>query len=311
MDWDNERPSGPGEDDVRVEFDIDEGGDEDERLEADQRDDEDAGDDDARREQRRESRRRARERRKQFWREGQATIDTLRRQNEELQARLHAIESRAVDQDKAALDNQLAMAKRAFEASNKELKEAIETGDGDRHVKALQARERAALDIRQLEGVKQRVNQPQRPALDPSVENHARQWVEKNDWFDPSGQDIDSKVVLSIDAHLAQSRNDHGSKAYWEALDKEVRKRLPHKFTRSQSASRDDDDGDDEDDDDFAGPPLGGPSEPSRPSTRRERVYLTPERRKVLEDLGVLGDKKAMQPYLKEFADFDRRNKAR
>lgn len=311
IDRDNAGAKAPGEDTARdeVEFDLEdaEGAlaqDEDTRLAENDDQDDDDGDegerDAARQARRRASRKRQRERRREFWNEGRPQLDALTRENEQLKRRLEAIEGRALEQERQSVEQQLNVAKHRFTQAEREMKEAVETGDGDRLIKATRSREQAALEIRQYDNMKRQASAPA-PRPDPAVQRMATEWVDDNPWFDASGRDLDSKIVLEIDGHLVRSGMDPTSKDYWQTLDDEVRKRLPHRFS-------DDDDGDYFED--RRGPPIGGRGEPARPSTvRREKVYLTPERRQALEALGVWGDREAMKPFLQEYAAFDRQNR--
>jgi hypothetical protein len=52
-----------------------------------------------------------------------------------------------------------------------------------------------------------------------------------NDWYNPDGADIDSKITKVIDESLLAEGWDPASNDYWEELDRRLSKRLPHRYT--------------------------------------------------------------------------------
>lgn len=282
----------PVEDDEppAVEGDHDEDEDEgDERLSADERDEEDLTPEDRKRKARQRQRQRRNEERR-----------VLRAENEELKARIARLEGRFVETDRRTLADQIRSVEAAYQQSMKDLEESIETGDGKRHAEAMAARDQLIIRRQQLESEKQRLERapaPRQPEVDPRVKDAATRWTERNRWFDAKGSDIDSKVVLTIDAELSKRPGaDPTSDDYWRMLDREVRRRLPHRFRSGTT------------DEGRRGPPVTGRSDGGRPLTGNVRVNMTAARRQALQELGVWGDQKAMEPYLKEFAEFDRQN---
>lgn len=79
--------------------------------------------------------------------------------------------------------------------------------------------------------------QQQRPQpLDPRLQKNAEDWMTKNQWYDPSGQDMDSDLVLKLDDRLVQEGWDPTTSEYWEELDARVKKYLPHRFNSSYNS---------------------------------------------------------------------------
>lgn len=279
-------------------------GDEDERLEADQREDDDDGEHDdtpGADNSRRARRKRARERQKTFAKQSKEKIAFYERQLAEAHERLMALEARNVQSDAQTAEAQLRQAQAQVQRAENELKEAVETGDGERVLKALRLRDEAAVRVQAADELRKRLNNPQlqqKASLDPQTENHAQQWMAENPWFDPNGTDEDSVIARAIDEAWAQEARKRGinpsSVDYWDELDARVKRRLGQ-ADADRSRRR-------------ATPPVTGRGDTSRPSTRKERVYVTPERKKALQDAGVWDDPELRKRYLRRYAEYDRMN---
>ena len=279
-------------------------GDEDERLEADQREDDDDGEHDdtpGADNSRRARRKRARERQKTFAKQSKEKIAFYERQLAEAHERLAALEARNVQSDAQTAESQLRQAQAQVQRAENELKEAVETGDGERVIKAIRLRDEAAMRVRAADDLRKRLTNPQlqqKPSLDPQTESHAQQWMAENPWFDPNGTDEDSVIAKAIDEAWAQEARKRGinpsSSDYWDELDTRVKRRLG-KADVDRSRRR-------------ATPPVTGRGDTSRPSTSKERVYVTPERKKALQDAGVWDDPELRKRYLRRYAEYDRMN---
>lgn len=279
-------------------------GDEDERLEADQREDDDDGEHDdtpGADNSRRARRKRARERQKNFAKQSKEKIAFYERQLAEAHERLMALEARNVQSDAQTAEAQLRQAQAQVQRAENELKEAVETGDGERVLKALRLRDEAAMRVQAADDLRKRLNNPQlqqKPSLDPLTENHAQQWMAENPWFDPNGTDEDSVIARAIDEAWAQEARKRGinpsSADYWDELDARVKRRLGQ-ADADRPRRR-------------ATPPVTGRGDTSRPSTRKEQVYVTPERKKALQDAGVWDDPELRKRYLRRYAEYDRMN---
>lgn len=279
-------------------------GDEDERLEADQREDDDDGEHDdtpGADNSRRARRKRARERQKTFAKQSKEKIAFYERQLAEAHERLMALEARNVQSDAQTAEAQLRQAQAQVQRAENELKEAVETGDGERVLKALRLRDEAAVRVQAADELRKRLNNPQlqqKPSLDPQTENHAQQWMAENPWFDPNGTDEDSVIARAIDEAWAQEARKRGinpsSVDYWDELDARVKRRLGQ-ADADRPRRR-------------ATPPVTGRGDTSRPSTRKEQVYVTPERKKALQEAGVWDDPELRKRYLRRYAEYDRMN---
>ena len=119
--------------------------------------------------------------------------------------------------------------------------------------------------------------------------------MEENTWYDPSGADEDSAVVLAIDNKLAQEGYDPRSEEYWDELHNRVKRRLPEKFKQARKPT--------------GGPAVGSGREHAPVSTRKE-IYISPERKSALQEAGVWEDPVLRQRYIKKYAEYDRANKS-
>ena len=130
----------------------------------------------------------------------------------------------------------------------------------------------------------------------------ARHFVEfqrKVNWYDPTGRDLDSKIVQAIDADVAQAGFDPTTPEYWEELEDRVRERLPGKF-KTQTSRR--------------GPPMSGreASSAGRASGGGSEALKIPAALKQnMIEAGIWGDPKkrdaAIKDYLRIRREEDRR----
>jgi hypothetical protein len=184
--------------------------------------------------------------------------------------------------------------------------QAVEAGNGEDVAKALRIRDEAMKQVQQLQVMKHRQSQtaneihhqPQGP--DPEIASHAQEWVGRNQWYDPKGKTEESKIVLAIDQTLVEEGYNPKSEAYWQELDRRVAKRLPN-----LKGGSDNDDGNARTG--RRGPPVGSTRDHA-PSSSRQQVYISPERKQAMIEAGVWEDTVLRQRYLKQYAKWDRDN---
>ena len=183
----------------------------------------------------RERRRQERKHRKEAQRERE---DTLRRELasrdaiiNELRSKVEVIERRNTGSEVAQLENGKKQAAQAYNFFKDQIRVAGEAGNhaavADATEKMIQAQRRFDELSRVEQVFKQRQSAPQ--PLDPRLANHAQAWMERNSWYDPSGQDQDSEIAMRIDHRLAQEGWDPTTKEYWDELSARVKKYLPHR----------------------------------------------------------------------------------
>lgn len=228
-------------------------------------------------------------------------LDFLRRRNEELERRMSAQEQRALQQDLNSVDAQISQALQEARMAEQVIAKAVAAGNGDDVAKAMRYRDEAVTRANQLNAVKiNHVNRPVVPAepqVDPTVVEHAKDFMEEHPWYDVQGRDEDSAVVLAIDSALIRDGYDPKSEAYWAELRKRVARRFPDRKVAGIGRTP------------RGGPNLGSGREHAPASTRRE-VYISPERKQALIDAGVWDDPVLRMKYVKRYAEYDRANKA-
>jgi hypothetical protein len=220
---------------------------EDSNTESEQEsEDDDSGEDDNEREAIRARRREERHQKKEAARErdmqNRREREMLRKENEELASRLAVLERRAVGSEFAQLDQAIEQTGRATQYLKEQIKLATEAGDGATVAEAMDKLYQANRHVEHLNNVKrQAVNQSrqaeQRSPIDPQLRQHAEGWMEKHQWYDPSGTDPDSKIALTVDQSMAEEGWDPRHPEYWTELDARLNKYLPHRYARQESGT--------------------------------------------------------------------------
>jgi hypothetical protein len=138
----------------------------------------------------------------------------------------------------------------------------------------------------------------------------AREWLQKNSWYNPASGDEDSLIAEAIDKALMKKMNPE-SPEYWTTLTQKVRERLPHRFGRSQTTQQDDPD-DDGDDDDVApvrtetrrrGPPTGGSSRTNSGRGGPSEIRLPREMVEAMKEAGHWNDPKQRERVAKRYLE--------
>lgn len=268
-------------------------------------DDDDSGEDaDDEREAIRERRRRERQHRKQAQRERE---ETLRRELQardsiinELRAKVEGIERRGTSSELAQIENAKKQTAQEYSYFKDQIRVATEAGNGaavaDATEKMLQAQQR----FNQLQGYEQtyRQRQAQPQPLDPRLVNHAQKWMESNKWYNPVGQDQDSRIALTLDQQLAQEGWDPTTPQYWQELDSRVKKYLPHRANSGKISGT------------KPRSTVSGSGRDAGPRTSDKSYRLSAERVKALKDAGIWDDPKQRAEAVKRFREYDKQNRA-
>lgn len=230
----------------------------------------------------------------------------LRAENEEFKRRLQHVEQQTTQFSVNAVDQRLNETSNEIETVNRIIAKAVEQGQGEDVAKALSIRDQLLDRQRQLAAAKQQAEEKpqQKPGKDPRVAAYANEWIQANDWYDPTGKDEDSYIVQAIDKRLVAEGLNPATEQFWMELDRRVAARLPHRYgddtvSEPKKAARK-----------VGGPPVGGKREYAAPSTRKE-VYISPERKQALIDAGVWDSPELRQKYIKRYAEYDRNNSSR
>lgn len=263
-----------------------------------------SGDTDEEREAIRERRRKERQHRKQAQRERE---ETLRRELQardsiinELRAKVEGIERRGTSSELAQIENAKKQTAQEYAYFKDQIRVATEAGNGaavaDATEKMLQAQQRFS----QLQGYEQtyRQRQAQPQPLDPRLVNHAQKWMESNKWYNPAGQDQDSRIALTLDQQLAQEGWDPTTPQYWQELDSRVKKYLPHRANSGKISGT------------KPRSTVSGSGRDAGPRTSDKSYRLSAERVKALKDAGIWDDPKQRAEAVKRFREYDKQNKA-
>lgn len=283
---------------------------EDERLrqsDEDEDEEEGSGQDqetpEQRSERRRDERRKRKERQRKAEHESKLELQRMREQNEFMASKVQQLEAVALRNEARAVDQRLFDAKNRYGYAERAHAEAIARGDGIGANKALRERDEAAHEYREAEGMQARLVEigqgqhreraPQPRGPDPRVASKAKAFIEKHSWIDPTGQkDEDSAVARAVDVRLQQEGFDPTQDEYWEALEKRLEKRLPHRFKPSGRAS----------------PPVSGGMD--RAGSGRKTFVISPDRKKALQDSGDWDIPERRNKMIKAFADYDAKQKS-
>jgi hypothetical protein len=251
------------------------------------------------RERRRLEKKERKERRDKAIGRDKVELNFLRSRNDELERRIGAVETHTQQTNLSQLDQQIQQAAYEVETSQKIIAKAVEAGNGDDVVQAMQYRDQAMAKMQQLNQHKQQQTQqvqaPRQPQVDSEVAHYAKEFMEEHSWYDPSGKDEDSAIVLAIDNKLAQEGFDPRSEEYWDELHDRIKRRLPEKFKAVRKPT--------------GGPAVGSGREHAPTSTRKE-IYISPDRKAALIEAGAWDDPVLRQRYIKRYAEYDRANKS-
>jgi hypothetical protein len=286
---------------VVVEDQLKEDDDEEENTLKSSEEEEDATSEDDReaiRERRRLEKKERKERRDKAIGRDKIELNFLRSRNDELERRIGAVETHTKNATISDTDRLISEAVNEVNTAERIIAKAVEAGNGEDVTKAMRYRDQAMAKVQQLNQYKQQQTQqtqtPSQPQVDSEVAHYAKEFMEEHEWYDPSGKDEDSAIVLAIDNKLAQEGFDPRSEEYWDELHDRVKRRLPEKFKAARKPT--------------GGPAVGSGREHAPVSTRKE-IYISPDRKAALIEAGAWDDPVLRQRYIKRYAEYDRANK--
>jgi len=256
----------------------------------------------ARRQRNRERRAANKERRKEHIESLKRELAARDRAIAEMNQRLAVVERKSTGSEMAQLDHYEREAKQFYDHFKQVNAKAVAEADG---VLATEAQEKmfaARQRMEQIANIKkamQAPQQPQQPTLDPRLVSNANRWMQDNSWYDPTGRDMDSSMVRTIDNGLAEEGFDPATSEYWDELNSRVKKYLPHRANlRHNSAT--------------------GDSTPRRPSPVAAggvaasagksggEYTLSPDRVQALKDAGMWDDPAKRAAMIKRYMAQDR-----
>jgi hypothetical protein len=256
----------------------------------------------------RQAKREKRKSRKEYHKKVQAEKDTrlqlLQRQNQELLTRLAEVERKTQGHDIARIDAAMTDQQARITFAQQKMKEAIETGNGELHAKATELYYEARRTVESLENLKKQATVPTAPpptAPNQAVQRLAADWLSDNPWYDPSGQDEDSEIAMTIDKKMVKEGWNPASAEYWEELDNRLQKYLPHRYNDSideipKSKPRTVVTG-------------SGREAVSNSGGKANTFTLSPDRVRAMKDAGMWDDPEKRAKMIKRYALEDRNRK--
>lgn len=266
------------------------------------------GDTDEEREAIRERRRMERHNKKAAQRERASAdkhlIANLKRQNEELAARVASVENSARGFQFAQVDKAIDDEKVRIQYAKMKIAEAVQSQDGDTLTNAQELMFEAKQKLLMLENAKKQAarnaqNQRHIARVDPGVANHAQQWMTRNKWYDPSLKDLDSRLTRQIDEALAEEGFDPSLPDYWDELDSRLAKHLPHRFGKhvQKNPTR-------------GGPPAGGSARSTESSGGTQGFRLSPDRVAAIKAAGKWDNVAERNKMINKYVEYDKRQRS-
>lgn len=267
--------------------------------EASQGDEDQPGDTDAIREARRNRRKAKKEYIKRTNEEKDQRLQALQRQNEELMRRLSQVERKTVESDLHRLDKMMEDEELKARYWETKRKDAFTSRDADAFSKAEEALAQAKQRLQQMHAAKQKFSQESQDQGDPRVLRRVKDWMERNDWYDPEGRDEDSQIAKVIDKKLTDEGLDPASEDYWEEFDARLQKRLPHLYTQQRDRSER-----------RPRSVVTGSARESYGGGGTVNLRLEPEQVRAMKEAGFWEDKVKRAKMIKRYAEAARNNRS-
>lgn len=258
-----------------------------------------------RRIERQEKKRHLREKEDSYKRE----IDSLRRELQEVNTWKNTVENRNIQSGVAQIDKAIADANDALQLARQAMAQATQEQNGEALVDAQElyyaARKRSEDLVRVKQTVVQKMAQKPKQPLDQTIARNAQNWTSDKPWYDPSGRDPDSRIVLTVDNMLAEEGWDPRQPEYWQELDTRLKKYVPHRFAKAQNGS-------------YTGsnsstnggnpkpPTEGSGSSVSKPSSG---YRLSPDRVQAIREAGAWDDPVARKEMIKAYMEYDKQSR--
>ena len=252
---------------------------------------------------RREKRRAKRDLAKKTGVEKDMKLQHLERKNQELMERLSVVERKTHSADLARIDKAIEDQELRLQYAKMKIAEAATAADGNAMTDAQEMMYEARRQIESLSSLKKTAVQPnqnQGNVPDPRLQRLAANWMERNDWYDPSGRDTDSKIAKQIDEALSAEGWNPTDADYWNELDNRLHKYLPHKYNDStdvrSSTKRP------------RSVVTSSGRESVNGSTNRNTFVLKPEQVRAMKDAGFWDDPDKRSKMIKRYAQEARNN---
>lgn len=252
---------------------------------------------------RREKRRAKKNLAKQITSEKEIKLHLLERQNRELLERLSVVERKTHSADLARIDKAIEDQELRLQYAKMKISEAATNADGTAMTDAQEMMYETRRQIEALRGLKESATKPQQQSAampDPRLQRLAATWMDKQDWYDPNGRDMDSRVAKQVDEALVAEGWNPNERDYWDELDNRLQKYLPHRYNArtdvSSSSKRP------------RSVVTGSGREGVNSSSGRNTFTLQPEQVRAMKDAGFWDDTQKRAKMIKRYAQEARNN---
>lgn len=250
---------------------------------------------------------------------------SLRQENQQLNERLSHLENRTGSNEIAMIDKAISDTRELVSMAEQSHAHSLTQNDPMAVTRSMRelfnAENRLQALVNTREQAVRNVSAPR--ATDANVNRNVNAWMARNPWFRPETGDHDSKRAKLIDDEIAAEGFNPGTPAYWQELDRRIKRELPHRAGGGTGRRQVKDDIDDDDDDDFQPTPKerqqrqdenrGGSSKVSGSGQGaggggRVKVTLSRERIQALKDAGKYDDPVERNKMIKAYVKYDREN---
>ena len=236
-------------------------------------------------------------------------LQQLQRENEEFKRRLNQLERNTKAEQVVKIDKAADDAMTRLEYAKMKIAEATQAGDGQAMVAAQTLMMNAQEEVKHLRQLK---NQAERnlkqpndaPPANPQVQRLAKDWMNKNRWYNPANNDSDSKIAKKVDEIMANQGWNPADPEYWEEFDSRLQKELPHRYN-----------GNNDDGNRNVRRPRNVVTSSGREASaayggsNRSQFVLSPERVRAMKDAGAWENPERKARMIKNFIAFDRANR--
>jgi len=240
--------------------------------------------------------------------EKDARLTQLQRENEAFKRRLEQLERSTKTEGLIRIDKHIEDAQTKLEYAKMKIAEATQNQDGQGMVEAQELMHQANDEIRKLANMRHHADQELKtqPAdeQDPTVKRNAQEWMRRNSWYNPGGNDTDTRVAKKMDELMAAQGWDPTDPDYWDELDSRLQKELPHRYNS----------GNDEDSRNVRRPrnvvgSSGREASAAYGGSNRSQFVLSPDRVKAMKEAGAWDNPERKAKMIKQFIAYDRSNR--
>ena len=215
----------------------------------------------------------------------------------QLQSRVAIVERTHQGSEEAQIDTAINDSATAYNYFKQQIAVAAQANDGmgiaDATEKMILAQRRYE-DLNKVKAGYQQSKTGPAP-LDPRLVHNAKNWMDKNTWYDPNGSDADSRRALEIDRELAREGWVPTTPQYWEELEIRVKKNLPHigktQYNKTNSRSV-----------------VGGSGRESAPSGNAGTYKLSADRVAAIKESGKWDNPTERAAIINAYKQYDRAN---